>query len=178
MIYAPPLFLDDAGVDKETFQRKFAPVPLLALFLSFLVFLVKNGALVDTETFLWLVWLDISFPVTGGFPVITEASLSDIGLDSDFLAAVVGTRDFNSFSGLAVVWSPVLPLFASSPISTGFVGLTWLLVVAVFSVFVSVKSSFCSEVPLINVVLLDVTLVDPRKHFSFSFARGNCSQFR
>lgn len=40
------------------------------------------------------------------------------------------------------------------------------------------RISFFLEVPLISVVLLAVTFEDPRKHFSFSFARGNCSQLR
>ena len=47
-----------------------------------------------------------------------------------------------------------------------------------FIVFVSVRSSSDKFSPLSNVVRLEVTLVDPRKHFVSLLARGNLLQLR
>lgn len=108
VIYIPPLFSDDANED-ETFVAD-----------------VSDGAVVDTETFLCLVWFEISFPLNDdGFPVVKEADFSFFCLDSDFLAAVLseGRIVDVSFPGFAVVGSAsVFTFFSFSPISIDFVG--------------------------------------------------------
>ena len=110
VISKPPLFSDDAD-EAETFHRKFVLV-----------------AVVDTETFLCLVWFEISFPLNDdGFPAITEADLFVICLGSDFLAAVLGVGAEGrivdvSFPGFAVEWwASVFTFFTFPPISIGFV---------------------------------------------------------
>lgn len=78
---------------------------------------VSVGTVVDTDTLFCLVWFDISLPINGdGFPVITEADLSVICLDSVFLAAVLSKDCIKdvTFPGFAVVWS--------ASVFTGFVG--------------------------------------------------------
>ena len=76
-MYIPPLFSDDAD-EAEIFHRKF-------LFVAD----VFVGTVVDNDTFFCVVWFDISFsPNDDDFPVQTEAGLSVICPDSDFLAAV------------------------------------------------------------------------------------------
>ena len=113
VIYIPPLFSD--GVDEaDTFHPK-------CLFVTD----VSVGTVVDTDTLLCLVWFDISFPLNDdGLPVVKEADLSVICLNSDFPVAVLseGCAVVFSFLGFGVVWSASVSTLTFSPIFTGFVG--------------------------------------------------------
>lgn len=104
-MYIPPLFSDDED-EVETSHRTFL-----------LVADVFVGTVVDTDILFCLVWFDISLPLNGdGFPVITEADLNVICLDSVFLAVVllIDCTDDVTFPGFAVEWS--------ASVFTGFVG--------------------------------------------------------
>ena len=110
-MYIPPLFSDDVG-EAETFHPK-----------GLFVIDVFVGTVVDVDTLFCLVWFNISFN-DDGLPVVKEADLSVICLDSDFPAAVLskGCNVVFSFPGFAVVWSAPVFTLTFSPIFTGFVG--------------------------------------------------------
>ena len=76
--------------------------------------------------------------------------------------------------GFAVVGLKIV-----SVVFTSFLGEYFFDLLSVFFiVFVSVRSSSDKFSPLNSVVRLEVTLVDPRKHFVSLLARGNRSQLR
>ena len=86
---------------------------------------VSVGTVVDTDSLFCLVCFDISLPLNDdGLPLVKEADLSVICLDSDFPAAVLseGCAVVFSFLDFAVVWSASVFTLTFSPIFTGFVG--------------------------------------------------------